>query len=130
MAVTNVWDALTEFKKIANASKSIQAEFQGWGNKVIQFIVKAGEDCSLIIREGRLALEKGRKESPDLMFEALDGNLVNLITGQTDYTSLDILGSIKYEGNESDKNKFVAVIGLFIDALLGEDDEFEEFEDL
>jgi len=130
MSVANAWEALSEFKKIVNSSKSIQAEFQAWGDKVIQFLIKGGENCSIVFREGRMILEKGEKENPDLTFEALDGNLVKLITGQTDYTSLDILGSITFKGNESDKNKFVATIGLFVDALLGESDEFEEFDDL
>ena len=62
MSVTNAWEALTEFKKVANSSNSIQAEFQGWGTKIIQFIVKGGEDCSLTIRDGRLILEKGKKD--------------------------------------------------------------------
>ena len=131
MSVTSVWDALTEFKKIANSYKSIQAEFLSWGDRVIQLIVKGGEDCCMIIRGGRMSLEKGKKDedNADLIFTALDGNFVKLITGQTDYTSLDILGSITFQGNEADKNKFIAVIGLFVSALLGEADEFDEFED-
>lgn len=128
MSVTNIWDALTEFKKIARSSKTIQAEFQSWGERVIQFIVKGGEDCCVTIRNGKMILEKGKKENPNLTFTALDGNLVKLITGQTDYTSLDILGSITSEGNEGDKNKFIAAIGLFVSALLGEEDEFEDFD--
>ncbi len=128
MSVTNIWDTLTEFKNIVNNSKTIQAEFNAWGGRTIQFIVKGGADCFIILKGGKMILEKGKNENPDLTFHALDGNLVKLITGQTDYTSLDILGNITFEGNETDKNKFIATIGLFVDALLGESDEFEDLD--
>ncbi|HUX98808.1 MAG TPA: SCP2 sterol-binding domain-containing protein [Candidatus Deferrimicrobium sp.] len=126
MDITNIWDALQEFKKVANNTKYIQAELQNWGDRVIQLIVRAGEDCCIIVRNGRIILEKGKKENPSFIFTALDGHFVNLITGETDYTSLDILGNITFEGSESDKNKFITIIGLFVDALLGDTD----FEDL
>ena len=129
MSVTNVWDALQELKNLARNTKSIKAELLSWGDRSIQFIVKGGEDCSVMVKEGNLLLEKGKKENPDLTFTALDGHLVKLITGQEDYTSLDIMGSITFEGDESDKHKFIGVIGLFVSALLGELDEFEEIED-
>ena len=129
MSVTNIWDALQELKNLARNTKSIQAELQSWGDRVIQLIVKGGEDCSVTIRDGTLLLEKGKKENPDLTFTALDGHLVKLVTGQEDYTSLDIMGSIIFEGDESDKHKFIGIIGLFVSALLGELDEFDEFEE-
>ncbi len=128
MAVTNLWDALEEFKNIVNNMKSIQAELQSWGDRTIQFIVKGGQDCYMRIRNGRLAIEKGNLEGADLIFTALDGHLVKLVTGQEDYTSLDILGNITFEGKEGDKNKFIAVIGLFVDALLGETDLLDELD--
>lgn len=128
VSVANVWDALKEFKKVVNASKSIQAEFQAWRDRVIQFIVKGGENCYIKLQNGKMIIEKGKKDNPELTFTALDGNLVKFITGQTDYTSLDIMGSVIFEGNEADKNRFIAAIGLFISALLGESDEFDEVE--
>ncbi len=124
MDVTNLWEALTEFKNKGNKTKSIQQALENWGDHTIQFIVQGGEDCMLIIRKGRTVLEKGKKGNPDLTFTALDGHLINLITGQTDYTSLDIIGNIAFQGKPADKNKFIAIIGLFVDALLGELDEF------
>jgi putative sterol carrier protein len=127
MEITNIWDALQEFKNVINTRKFIQEELRNWGSHTIQFVVKAGEDCCITIRDGRVLVEKGKKENPNLTFTALDGHFVNLITGQTDYTSLDILGNIIFEGSESDKNKFITIIGLFVDALLGETD-FEDFE--
>jgi len=123
MEVTNLWEALTEFKNKGNKTKSIQQQLENWGDRTIQFIVQGGEDCTLILRKGRIVLEKGKKANPDLTFSALDGHLINLITGQTDYTSLDIIGNITFQGKPADKNKFIAIIGLFVDALLGELDE-------
>ena len=128
MSVTNLWDALEEFKNIVNNTKSIQAELQSWGDRTIQFIVKGGQNCYMSIRDGRLAIERGNIDDPNLIFTALDGHLLKLITGQEDYTSLDILGNITFEGNEGDKNKFIAVIGLFVDALLGETDLLDELD--
>jgi putative sterol carrier protein len=129
MEVTNLWDALTEFKNIGIKTKSIQQQLESWGDHTIQFIVKGGEDCTLIIRKGKVALEKGKKENPDLTFTALDGHLVNLLTGQTDYTSLDIMGDITFQGKPADRNRFIAILGLFVDAILGESDEFVNPED-
>ena len=123
MEVTTLWEALTEFKNKGNKTKSIQQQLESWGDRTIQFIVQGGEDCTLILRKGRIVLEKGKKVNPDLTFSALDGHLINLITGQTDYTSLDIIGNITFQGKPADKNKFIAIIGLFVDALLGELDE-------
>ncbi|MHA1276089.1 MAG: SCP2 sterol-binding domain-containing protein [Candidatus Helarchaeota archaeon] len=122
MAVINLWDALSEFQNIINNTKSIQVELQKWGDRTIQFLVKGGQDCFVRIQNGRILLEKGKKETPDLVFTALDGYLVKLITGQEDYTSLEIMGNISFKGTEVDKNKFVSIIGLFVDALLGETD--------
>jgi len=130
MSVTNIWEILMEFKKVVNKNKSIQQQLQNWGDHTIQFIVKGGgEDCALVIQNGKVTLEKGTNENSDLTFTALEGYLVNLISGQTDYTSLDIIGDITFEGNSSDKNRFIAIIGLFVDALLGESEEFETFEE-
>ena len=129
MDVTNVWEALNEFKKVVNNSTSIQNELKKWGNRIIQFIVKAGEDCCIMVREGKLAIEKGKNPNPDLTFTALDGHFLNWITGQTDYTSLDIIGDIEFKGKGPDKNKFISIIGLFVAALLGELDELEELEE-
>ncbi|MHA1648893.1 MAG: SCP2 sterol-binding domain-containing protein [Candidatus Helarchaeota archaeon] len=128
MSVTNVWDALTEFKNVVKRTKSIQNELEKWGDHVIQFIVKGGEDCNIMVRNGQIILEKGKKDNPDLTFTALDGHLVKLITGQEDYTSLDILGNITFQGNEADKHKFIGILGLFVDAILGETEGFDEFE--
>jgi len=122
LAVINLWDALSEFQNIINNTKSIQVELQKWGDRTIQFLVKGGQDCFVRIQNGRILLEKGKKETPDLVFTALDGYLVKLITGQEDYTSLEIMGNISFKGTEVDKNKFVSIIGLFVDALLGETD--------
>jgi len=124
MEVTNLWDALTEFKNLAIKTKSIQQQLESWGDRTIQFIVKGGEDCTLSIRKGKIILEKGKKANPDLTFTALDGHLVNLITGQTDYTSMDIIGDITFQGKPAEKNRFIAILGLFVDALLGESDEY------
>lgn len=129
MSATNIWEALTELKKVVNKTKSIQQQLQSWGDRTVQFIVKGGGACALIIRNGRAILEKETSENADLTFTALDGHLVNWITGQTDYTSLDILGDISFEGDPAEKNKFIAIIGLFVDALLGESDELETFEE-
>jgi len=129
MSVINIWEALMEFKKVVNKSKSIQQQLENWGDHTVQFIVKSGENCALIIQNGKVTLEKGISENSDLTFTALDGHLVNLITGQTDYTSLDIIGNITFEGNPADKNRFIAIIGLFTDALLTESDEIETFEE-
>ncbi|MHA1131307.1 MAG: SCP2 sterol-binding domain-containing protein [Candidatus Helarchaeota archaeon] len=122
MAVINLWDALSEFQNIINNTKSIQVELQKWGDRTIQFLVKGGQDCFVRVQNGRILLEKGKKETSDLVFTALDGYLVKLITGQEDYTSLEIMGNISFKGTEVDKNKFVSIIGLFVDALLGETD--------
>jgi len=127
MALSNFFEALTEFQNVANKSKAMQAEFRTWGDRTIQFIVKGGASCYLIIKNGRVSIEKGEAENTDLTFTALDGYLVKLLTGQEDYTSLEILGNIAYKGEESDKNKFIAVIGLFVSALFGELDDVEEF---
>jgi putative sterol carrier protein len=128
MEVTNIWEALTEFKRVMNKSKSIQQQLESWGDRTVQFIVKGGEDCTMTIQNGKVALQKGKTEA-DLTFTALDGHLVNWITGQTDYTSLDILGDIAFEGDPAEKNKFIAIIGLFVDALLGGSDELEPLEE-
>jgi len=122
LAVINLWDALSEFQNIINNTKSIQVELQKWGDRTIQFLVKGGQDCFVRVQNGRILLEKGKKETSDLVFTALDGYLVKLITGQEDYTSLEIMGNISFKGTEVDKNKFVSIIGLFVDALLGETD--------
>ncbi len=126
MSATNILDALSEFKTVVNSHVSIQDELQRWGNKLIQFIVKGGKDCYMTIQNGRVSIAEGTAENPSLTFTALDGHLVDLITGQTDYTSLDIMGSITFQGDEHDKNTFIAVLGLFIDVLLGEFEDFDE----
>ena len=128
MSIANIWEALQEFKNLTNHTKFIQAELQSWGDRTIQFIVKGGKDCNITVQNGRILLDQGTKENPDLTFEALDGHFVKLITGQTDYTSLDIMGNISFKGAEKDKNKFIAIIGLFVDALLRETDFTEDYE--
>lgn len=128
MSISNAWDALSELQKIANKSVTLQAELQHWGDQVIQFEVKGGENCYVTVHKGRVFLERGTAEKPSLTFTALDGHLVQLITGETDYTSLEILGSISYTGTAHDKNTFIGILGLFMDVLLGEMDGLE-FED-
>ena len=54
----------------------------------------------------------------------LKKHIMNFLTGRDSYTSLEIMGNIKYIGkNQKDKAAFIALIGLFISELM---DQLEE----
>jgi len=118
MSVTTTFDTCQIYQQIAQKSDSLKKELLNW-EKTIFFDVKAGQKCCLKIKDGMIDVNPGECRDPDMIFRGLDGHIVNFLTGRDSYTSLEIMGNIEYVGKSiSDRNTFIALIGLFISEIM------------
>lgn len=123
MSVHTTLDACRIFQKITKKSSFLKEETLKW-DKLIFFDVRAGPKCHLRIKKGEVEVTSGECENPDMTFKGLDGHIMNFLTGRDSFTSLEIMGNIKYIGkSNNDKAAFIALIGLFISELM---EQFEE----
>ncbi|MHA1379239.1 MAG: hypothetical protein ACTSRG_12725 [Candidatus Helarchaeota archaeon] len=118
MSVNTTLDTCKIFKQVAMKSSAVKNELQGW-DRTIFFDVQAGKKCCLKIENGIVDVIEGECDNPDMTFKGLDGNIVKFLTGRDTFTSLEIIGNIKYKGKSmSDKATFIALTGLFISELM------------
>ena len=117
MSVHTTLDTCRIFQQLALKSINFKNELQKW-QKTIYFNVQAGKKCCLKINKGIVDVIVGECENPDMTFKGLDGNILKFITGRDTFTSLEILGNIEYMGDISDRNAFIALVGLFISEIM------------
>jgi putative sterol carrier protein len=116
----NEYDLLDLLSVAANASNEVKIELSDW-DRVLQFKAQGAKSCYLKIAGGKIAAHLGAAQNPDVTFETNSSeDLMGMLTGAMDGTSMYMSGKLRIEGQLSDAIKF-GNIGQLLQKILTND---------
>lgn len=113
----NAYDLLELLSVAASGSDEVETELSGW-DRVLQFRAPGAKGCYLKIAGGKISAHMGDAQRADVTFETSSAeDLIAMLTGAMDGTSMYMSGKLRIEGQLSDAIKFGNIGQLLQKAL-------------
>ena len=123
----NEYDLLGLLSMAATGSIEVKSELSNW-NRVLQFKAQGAKSCYLKTGGGKMTAHLGDAQSPDITFETDSAeDLMGMLTGVMDGTSMYMSGKLRIEGQLSDAIKF-GNLGQLLQKVLTNDKILEIWE--
>jgi putative sterol carrier protein len=116
----NEYDLLGLMSAAASSSEEVKSELSGW-DRVLQFKAQGAKSCYLKTQGQKITAHMGEAQNPDVTFETNSSeDLMGILTGAMDGTSMYMSGKLRIEGQLSDAIKF-GTIGQLLQKVLTND---------